>query len=455
MMDMHISNNIEVTQKVVATPQLQQFVKILQMGYQELNKFIEQQSLENPVIETEPNYEDMEHYEKLKKKLEWLEDSDEENRIYHQAPEDKDDFQHTIVSNEQDSLEYHLLSQLELLSLSSAEYKIAKYLIQSLDQNGYLEMDVNEIAEIFKVNVEIVQNCLKIIQTFEPSGVGAQTLKECLLIQLKNKDIQNDQLSMLITHYLDELGKNKLHTIAKEMNITIDEVKKLYSIIKTLNPYPGNSFSSGQQVRYIKPDVIVVKFKDYYEVLLNDFAYPKMNISSYYKSMLTSANDNDTKSYISKKIEQASWIIKCIDQRNSTLLNVAKVIVEVQKKFFDVGPGHLVPMILKDVADLLSVHESTVSRTVNDKYLQCPWGIFELKYFFSSGFNNDTQADMTSENIKIVIKEIIDNENKKKPFSDQKITDLLKQKGLSIARRTVAKYREEMNIPSASGRKEF
>ncbi|MGE4282604.1 MAG: RNA polymerase factor sigma-54 [Clostridia bacterium] len=454
-MDISISNNIEVTQKVVATPQLQQFVKILQMNHQELSNYIEQQALDNPIIETEVDYDDLENHQKLQKKLEWLEDSDEENRVYYQTLEDKESFDFSLTSKAYESLEYHLLSQLELLSMPSKRYKITKYIIQSLNHNGYLDATIEEIALVFKTSHDIVENCLKIVQTLEPSGVGARSLKECLLIQLRNMEVENETLITLITHYLDDLGKNKLHTIAKDMNISIEKVKELYLIIKSLNPHPGNSFSSDQQIRYIKPEIIVVKFKDYYEVLLNDFAYPKMNISNYYTTILKSTKDEDAKNYISKKVEQASWVIKCIEQRNSTLLGVAKIIVDVQKKFFDAGPGNLSPMILKDVADRLSVHESTVSRAVNEKYLQCSWGLFELKDFFTSGFNTKEQIDLTSENIKIMIKEIIDSEQKKKPYSDQKITDLLNEKGLSVARRTVAKYREEMNLPSASGRKEF
>lgn len=455
-MDINISHNVELNQKTIITPQLQQSIKILQMGYQELNSFVEQQALENPVIEVEPNYDELEEHEKLQKKLDWLEDRDEENRIYYQSVrEEKDDYDYAIASNEEDSLQYHLLSQLDLFSLNNSDYKVVKYLIQSLNENGYLEIDIKSVAEFFKISVEKVESLLKIVQSFEPWGVGARNLKECLTIQLKNKKLKDKNLYTIVNNYLDELGKNKLNVIAKALNISIEEVKNLYSIIKSLNPHPGNAYSSGHQTRYIKPDIIVVKFKDYYEVLLNDFSYPKINISSYYRNILNNTSDVKTRNYITEKIDQASWIMKCIEQRNTTLLNVSKAIVDFQTRFFDKGPGHLVPMILKDIAERLSIHESTVSRAIRDKFLQSSWGIFELKYFFSSGFDMRLQSDMTSENIKLAIKQIIDNENKKKPYSDQKITNILKEKGISIARRTVAKYREEMNIPGASGRKEF
>jgi RNA polymerase sigma-54 factor len=454
-MDMNISGNIELNQKLIITPQLQQFVKILQMGQQELNSFAEQQALENPVIEIEPNYDELEYTEKIKKKLDWLEDMDEENRVYYQSSQDKDDYEYTAVSDHEESLQHYLLSQLELLSLDDSDYKIVKYIIQSLNENGYLDTNIEDIAITFNTTKEHIEKNLGIVQSFEPSGVGARDLKECLMIQLKNKGIEDKNLFHLINYYLDELGKNKLNVISKELGISIEAVKDLYSIIKTLNPHPGGSFSSGHDIRYIKPDIIVVKFKDYYEVLLNDLAYPKMSISNYYKNILDSSNDRETRSYIAKKIEQASWIMKCIEQRNNTLLSVAKTIVDIQKQFFDKGPGNLIPMILKDVAEKLSIHESTVSRAIHDKFLQSSWGIFELKYFFSSGFDSKTQGDMTSENIKLVLKEIINSENKKKPYSDQKIADILCERGLKVARRTVAKYREELNIPAASVRKEF
>lgn len=454
-MDLNLRNNVELNQKLTLTPQLQQSIRILQMSGPELTEYAQQLTLENPVMEIEPHYEELERHEKLQKKLEWLEETDEENRIYYQSAPDREEYQFSVVSGEQDTLTYHLLYQLDLLSLPASEHTIAKYIIQSLNENGYLETDLKEIASSLHIGMDEAEKALKLVQSFEPWGVAARNLKECLLIQLKHKGITNPFVFDIVNHYLEELGKNKLNVIAKELKLSVDEVKKLYNMIKSLNPHPGSSYNSVQQTRYITADIIVVKFKDYYEVLLNDFAYPRISISKFYKNTFSYTSDAQTKEYIHKKIDQASWIMKCIEQRNNTILNVVKSIVEIQKSFFDKGPGHLVPLVLTDIADKLSIHESTVSRAVHDKYLQCSWGIFELKYFFSTGVSTTSADDTTAENIKIAMKDLIEHEDKKKPYSDQKITNLLHEKGIRLSRRTVAKYRDEMGIPAASLRKEF
>ncbi|NLY42858.1 MAG: RNA polymerase factor sigma-54 [Clostridiaceae bacterium] len=452
-MDMHLSNEMKMNQKLIITPQMKQYMKILQMNQQELRNYVEQQALENPVMETEPDYNTLEYPERLKKKLDWLESIDEENRIYYQTSRESDEFEHTFISEDNNDLQQYLLSQLKMLSLSELDDKIARYIIQSLNEHGYLEGSLEEIAQILHISQYKVEEILKIIQSLEPPGVGARNLQECLIIQLKSKGIQDPNLFLIIYKYLPELGKNRLNAIAKELGISIDEVKKYCNMIKALNPYPGNTFSSARHIRYINPDIVVVKFKDYYQVLLNDLAYPKVSISNYYRDVLNTTNDNKVKEYISNKIEQASCIIRCIEKRNNTLLNISKVIVDIQKEYFDKGPLFLVPMTLKNIADALSIHESTISRAIHGKYLQSPWGTVEMKYFFSSGYSKE--SNYTCESIKLLIKEILQSEDKRKPYSDQKISDILKQKGVRIARRTVTKYREEMNIPAASGRKQF
>jgi len=237
----------------------------------------------------------------------------------------------------------------------------------------------------------------------------------------------------------------------------LEKVKEMSTIIKKLNPHPGGAFSPGNPIQYIKPDVIVIKYKNQnrFEVVLNDSCLPTITISNLYRKIMKGSVDNECKEYISRKINQASWIIYCIQQRNNTLLDICRQITAIQEDFFTNGPGHLIPLTLKDIASLLNIHESTVSRGIHDKYLQCSWGIYPLKYFFTSGFHTNNKMKMTAENIKSLIKELISAEDKKRPYSDEKITKLLEDKGFTIARRTVAKYREEMNIPGASGRKEF
>ncbi len=454
-MDINMYHHAELNQKLSITPQLQQSIKILQMGCQELIKHIEQEALENPMIEIESIDEELDHYEKLKRKLDWLNASDEENRVYYQSSCDADDYSYTAISENENTLEHYLLSQLDLLSLSPIDYKIAYYIIESLNENGYLKIPLEDISKILHADKNKIESILDIIHSFDPPGIGARNLKECLTLQLNSKGITDRNIFKLVNNYLEILGKNKLNVIAKELGIPIGEVKNMVSIIKSLNPRPGNICSIMNATKYVTPDVVVVKFKDYYEVLINDFSYPKIRISSYYKNTLLHTTDKNAKDYIIKKMKQASWIIKCLEQRNTTLSRVTKAIVDQQKMFFDMGPGHLIPMVLKDIAEKLEVHESTVCRAVNDKYLQCSWGIFELKYFFSTGFSAKEQDHTTSENIKLLIRELIENENKKKPYSDQKLTDILVKRGIQISRRTVAKYRGELKIPNASGRKEF
>ncbi len=455
LMDINMYHHSELNQKLSITPQLQQSIKILQMGCQELIKHIEQEALENPMIEIEPMDEELDHYEKLKRKLDWLSASDEENRVYYQTSCDTDDCSYTAISENENTLEHYLLSQLDLLSLSPVDYKIAYYIIQSLDENGYLKTTLGDISKMLRSNKNKVESILKIIHSLEPPGIAARNLKECLTLQLIYKGVTDKNAFSLVDRYLEMLGKNKLDFIAKELNISMDEVKRITSMVKSLNPRPGNICSTIRSTRYVTPDVVVVKFKDYYEVLINDFSYPKIKISSYYKNTLLHTTDKNAKDYIINKMKQASWIMKCLEQRNTTLSRVAKAIVDIQKKFFDMGPGYLVPMILKDIAEKLEVHESTVSRAVNDKYLQCSWGIYEMKYFFSTGLCTKAQDDTTSENIKLLIKQLVDDENKMKPYSDQKLTNILKERGVQISRRTVAKYRGDLKIPNASRRKEF
>lgn len=451
-MDINLHPGTELEQKLVLSPQMRQSIEILQMGYQELESFIDQESLENPVIEVERDFDELEHDEKIKKKLEWLEDIDEQNRVYYQSGDVREEYDCSLASNEYEDLVAYLSMQLELTTLTESDYRIARYIIQSLDENGYLDTDIGDIASACNISIEKAENALKLVQTFEPWGIGARNLEECLKVQLKSKGVEDQKLYLLISKYLNELGKNKLLAISRELGIKIDDVKRYRSIIKTLNPHPGASFSQGQHTRYIKPDIVVIKFKDYFEVMLNDFACPRVNISSYYRNLLESTDDNNVKDYINKKMEKAFNIMKCIEQRNNTLLSVGKAIVDIQRQFFNKGPGYLVPMVLRDVAEKVSVHESTVSRAIHDKYLQSSWGTYRLKHFFSSGLH-DMSMDKTADNIKMSIREIINSEDKSKPLSDQKITEILLSRGVDVARRTVAKYREEINVPAAVLRK--
>lgn len=452
-MDIQLCNEIDISQKLVITPQMQQSMEVLHMGQQELIRFIEQQAMENPVIEVEPVYDELEVDEKFKRRLEWLEENDRDDKVFYRTEEES--FESDIAAEDVKGLTECLIEQLGYLDIDGQEYQIAERIIHCLDPNGYLEVGTGEISKMLNVSAERVENVLKVIQSLEPYGVGARDLKECLAIQLAQKGMTDQRIFDLVRYHLEDLGRNKLQVIAKKLGIPLDRVKEMQSVIKALSPRPGSSYGWKPPPRCIKPDVVVAKFKDHFEVMLNDFSCPKIGINHHCASLLRESPEEETKKYIANKINQACWIIKAIDQRNSTLRNVSRVIVDIQQQFFTRGPKYLIPMILKDVAGSLSMHESTVSRAIHDKYLQCSWGIFKLKFFFSIGLGGSEESGSTPEGIKRAMKEILDAEDKAHPYSDQKIADSLRKKGIEIARRTVAKYREELNVPAASLRKVF
>jgi len=446
--------NLDIHQKLALTPKIQQSLHILSMNNQELSEYINQQALENPVVEIEPAFEELDPDEKFQRKMEWISNADPQNRIYNSFSQDNEEYEYSPVSSDEDSLQKMLLMQLNTLKLNPMVSRAAKYIIQSLDSRGYLEASLKDISRLSGVKPELVLKALRCVQNMEPWGVGARNLKECLMIQLKKKGVKDKKVYCVVMNFLDELSKNKLKVIAEKLDIPVEEVKKIHLIIRSLNPSPGTSYGNTEPISYIYPDITVVKFKDYYEVLLNDFAYPSIRINNTYKELMNS-KDSNTREYVSRKIEQAMFLMKCIAQRNKTLLDVAKTIVEIQKNFMNLGPGNLAPMVLGDVASKLGLHESTVSRAIRGKYMQCVWGIYELKYFFSQAIGSSESFATTQENIKLLIKEIIQNEDKKKPLSDQKVADELNKQGISISRRTVTKYREELQIPCTAARKEL
>lgn len=444
-----------------------QSMEILQMSAQELENYLEALSLENPVIELD-NPHPIEASQKeadIQRKLDWLESSDLQNRVYYQQEREAENREanwHDITENEEDLNEY-LLSQLLLSEISDSDYTILKFMIESLDSRGYFTEDSSFVATLFHTSKEHIEKLLSVIQSLDPCGVGARNLKECLLIQLNRKaniaDTDNlDLIETLIRDFLDDIAKNHLHDIAKKLQVGQDAIAQACAYIKMLNPKPGSSFPTREQLRYIIPDVIVVKLEDTFEILINEYQYPAFSVSGYYQHMMKTTNDTQAKEYLQKKIQQAEWVQSCISQRTSTLKRVVQVLVEKQSNFFLYGIGHKMPLRLTDIAQELSLHESTISRALRGKYLQCSWGVFPLNYFLASiatKNNNSAEQAMTPEHVKAQIQKIIDNENKKKPYSDKAISDKLIEMGIEISRRTVNKYRQEMGLPDKSGRKEW
>ncbi len=459
---------LEQTQKLIMTQELQQAIKILQLSSLELNEYIQQQLEANPLIEERDNggiYSDEDG-----KDGENLKDDNEEGELitqlmknleysgggysYKQDSEEDYSFENYVQSYT--TLKDHLLFQLHITIMPEEQKRIGEYIIESLNGNGYLNTDIAEIATVFDTTPEKVEKVLNTIQTFDPAGVGCRNLKECLLLQLDAKEIDDPIMREIIENKLDDLGEKRFNHIAKELGISTGEVQRIYDVIKTLEPKPGRAFQSSDDVKYITPDVIVRRMDDEFVVLVNESAAPRLMINSYYKSILNSCQDQPGISrYITSKLEAALWLIRSIEQRRMTLYKVVTAIVEYQKEFFYSGVKSLKPLTLKDIAAEVGVHESTVSRATNGKYVQTPRGTYELKYFFSSGVSGARGEGVSSESVKEMLKKIIENEDPYKPVSDQRITDLLNSRGINISRRTVAKYRDELGIVSSGKRKRY
>ena len=449
---------LQTVQSQVLSQKMIQSAQILQMSSQELEAYMKEISLENPVIDLDEQYETGSHDGEIRRKIEWLESSDEQNRVYYNNDytEDGERDCWNFDTEEGESLAEYLLSQLLTKNLTKQQVKIAEYIVNCLDDKGYFTEDKAQLAKNLGTDTDRVAEVLSMLKKLEPAGICAESLAECLLLQLERKGMSTPVLRNIVENYLELVGKNQLHVIAKKLKIPVETVQADCELIKGLNPKPGASFCSRETLKYITPDVTVVKLGGYYEILLNEYMYPKITINSYYKGMLQEDTPKEAKAYIGEKVRQAEWVMNCISQRNKTLLQVTKTIVDMQENFFLKGQGYLEPMRQADVAAKLSVHESTVSRAVRDKYLQCSWGIFPMNYFFSKGIASENgQGAVTPEKIKQLMTEIIDGENKKKPYSDRVISEKLNEKGVHISRRTVAKYREQAQIKDAGGRREF
>jgi RNA polymerase sigma-54 factor len=443
--------NLVQTQKLALTPELRQAIEILQYNSIELNEHIKDEMLENPILEKNEQTEIKDIDISIFSKRYFGSNSDYYESIDYEESEDYINFIPDV-----DNLRDHLESQLQFTLLDEKTKEVAVYLIETIDDNGYLHYDLNNVLEKFKVSENEIEEIVQTIQTFEPLGVGARTIKECLLIQLYQLSLEDDLPYLIVEEHLDDLANNRLLNIAKEQNRTIMDVQKAVDRIRQLEPKPGRVFSSLRDVRYIKPDVTLVKTEGVYNIIINDFTAPKLRISRYYKDLIENKMpDEAVKAYVEKKIHSALYLIKSIEQRKSTIHRVVEAILDYQKDFFEKGRMYLKTMTLKDIAEIVEVHESTVSRAISGKYLQCAGGLYELKFFFQSGVNSLYGGGISSETIKMSIKEMINNEDPKKPLSDQHISNELNLLGIKISRRTIAKYRDELNIPGSSKRKRF
>lgn len=475
-----LSQQMKMLQTLRMTPQLQQAIKLLQLSRIELESAVQKELEENPILEEtqELKEEDLQRTKEIAGELEGAENS-EGQLAQDQDPQKHDEMDwesylesqskpmpstgasteeimnYENVITTQQSLHDHLAWQARMYGFTEEELDISEVLISYIDDDGYLKTPLEQIAQEEDLKTEDLEFVLSSIHEFDPAGVGARDLKECLLIQAKHIEEDTNDLVNLITNYIRDLEKRNYEAIAKGMGRDVQEIVEMCKIITSMDPKPGRAFVS-DATHYVTPDVYVYKVGEEYVVSMNEDGLPRLKISNFYKNMLKSENKNEkTQDYIQEKLRSAVWLIKSIHQRQRTIYKVTESIVKQQKEFFDKGPAFIRPMVLRDVANDIGMHESTVSRVTTAKYVHTPQGIYELKYFFNSGINTSDGDALASESVKLKIKDLIGKEDPKNPISDQKIVELLKKDGIEIARRTVAKYRDILKILPSSRRKKM
>ncbi|MEO5988713.1 MAG: RNA polymerase factor sigma-54 [Candidatus Eisenbacteria bacterium] len=474
-MEMKHSLHLAQRQTLIMTPRLQQALKLLQVPTLELQQLLKQEVLQNPLLEEVDDVVDQEDIEKEnsadEQNNEEAPESGEEDQIdwsdYLQDGLDKTYVPQSEAAQEflekvpvmRTSLAESLLEQVHFLDLPKAHMEIAEFLIGSIDERGLLVTSLADICDVIGRPLEEVESVLKVVQALEPVGVGARDLRECLLIQLEVRGDKDTMAWVLIHDHFDHLVNRRFPEIARLLKTTVEEVQAAADEIATLNPRPGTSVSSDDP-KYVTPDMIVERVDEEYVVMLNDRNVPRLRISSAYESVIkekkrsdATAAQKETREYIQGKLASAKWLIQTIEQRRKTMIKVMNCIIREQREFFDKGIAFLRPLTLAQVARQIDMHESTVSRVCSAKYVQTPRGVFELKFFFSSGLGTEDGEDVSARAAKDTIKTLIEEEDKKDPLSDQRIAELLHEKGLKIARRTVAKYREQLTILPARFRR--
>src|SRR3989338_1309983 len=463
-----MKQTLKLGQQLVMTPQLQQAIKLLQLSRLELEKVVNTELLENPLLEEEvqsvENKEIVKEGGKKEEKLVEGKDSfdwesyAESYNTSSSMPYVKQSDEAPIYENfmtKAQTLTDHLQWQLKLSELKYEECEIGSFIIGNLNDDGYLTMSIEEIAQKESWSKEAVEKVLKRIQEFDPVGVASITLQECLLKQLDYFEIDDKDVRAVIGEHLKNLENRNYPAVARALGISQDTGVEIVKLIHELEPKPGRSFAV-LDTQYITPDVYVHKVGDEYVIVLNEDGLPKLKISSFYKNLLNTKDTSTlTKDYIQDKLRSAVWLIRSIHQRQRTIYKVTESIVKHQKEFFEKGLRFLKPMVLRDVADDIGMHESTVSRVTTNKYVHTPRGIFELKYFFNTSVSKDDGADIASESVKLRIKEMCAGEDLKRPYSDQRIVEILKSKNINIARRTIAKYRDMLGILPSSKRKKM
>jgi RNA polymerase sigma-54 factor len=467
----------KLVQKLILTPSLQQAIKLLPMSTLELADLLNQEMVENPLLEEVPTEE-----------LQPAEQQQQQEKPADQQPADKGDawddadyeyffgdylddgyrsrtpsevkelppIENTLSTAA--SLSDHLLWQLSLQTDDDRLKEIGSAIVGNLDDDGYLVASVEEIAAMGEWPVADVERALQHVQTFDPIGVAARDLQECLWLQIRHLGLEGTPTEKIVTEHLRLLQNHQVPEIARKLGISLEDLREHVEIIRNLDPKPGSRYNPSQS-QYVIPDVYVVKVEDQYVAALNEEGLPQLRISPVYRRLLDKTGagggeqNDETRAYVKDKFRSALWLIKSVDQRQKTIHKVATSIINFQREFLDQGIEYLRPLVLRDVANDIGMHESTVSRVVNNKYMHTPQGVFELKYFFHSGISSSYGESVSSVTIKQRIRKIIENEDPRKPLSDSKIVSILQKEGLMLARRTIAKYREELKIPTSNQRK--
>jgi RNA polymerase sigma-54 factor len=478
-MALELRQQLRLTQQLIMTPQLQMAIKLLQLSRLELLDTIRQELEENPTLEEDvqevtpeeqpaeqsedlpadpPSTKEVTIEEKIRDDIDWNNYIDEYNssgRVHFETERrDAPNFESFLTRKE--SLREHLLWQLLMTSPTEEEEKIGTFIAGNIDKDGYLDVPVEYLANESGANPEKVEQILSLMQTFDPIGVCSRNLSECLLIQAKYFELDDTIVIEIITNHLNHLENKNYKAICKVLKTNIEDVISAVNVIIGLDPRPGLQFLD-EEPQYITPDIYVYKLDDNFVIMLNDDGMPKLRVNPFYKSAVKNGKKmpDNVKDYVQEKMRSATWLIRSIHQRQKTIYKVMESILKFQRLFFDKGIEYLKPMVLRDVAEDIEMHESTISRVTTNKFVHTPRGIFELKYFFNSSIRSVEGDALASASVQEKIRLIIESENPQRPYSDDKISKLLKEANINIARRTVAKYREIMKVLPSSKRKQF
>ena len=470
---------LRLSQQLAMTPQLQQAIRLLQLSTLELQQELQQALESNPLLEQIDTHEEIDTRETQDSETLDTADALEQKEMPEELPLDAswdtiytagtpsgtsgdyiDDELPIYQGETTQTLQDYLMWQVELTPFSDTDRAIATSIVDAVDETGYLTVPLEDILESMgddEIDIDEIEAVLKRIQRFDPVGVAAKDLRDCLLIQLSQFDKTTpwlEEARLIISDHLDLLANHDFRTLMRVTRLKEDVLKEAVNLIQSLDPRPGQSIQTGEP-EYVIPDVLVRKHNGHWTVELNSDSIPRLQINQHYASMCNNARNDGDSQFIRSNLQDAKWLIKSLESRNDTLLRVSRCIVEQQQAFFEQGEEYMKPMVLADIAQAVEMHESTISRVTTQKYLHSPRGIFELKYFFSSHVNTEGGGEASSTAIRALVKKLIAAENPAKPLSDSKLTSLLSEQGIMVARRTVAKYRESLSIPPSNQRKQL